>query len=213
MKGLILVLALSLFACAEEEPASGTDTSGGTDSTQGTDTSVADSTSGTDTTTTTDTAPADTGPPTACTSNGDCKATEYCDFTADFCGATGFMGGDGECAPRPEVCDAGGTGACACDGATPLNDCEAASAGQDISRFGGCTNGTNTFDCGGLETCSSSQFCAISMNDTPGPEYFAGCNDLPTGCASAPSCDCLPANEFDTCNDSTGYIVVVYPGG
>lgn len=153
------------------------------------------------------------GCPGECSREVGCAEGEYCDFTDGLCGAVGFSDGKGQCKPLPYDCDAGGVGACACDGSTPLNDCEAAARGQDITRFGGCALEAGGFGCGDI-TCSAGEYCAIQMNDTPGPVFFASCVALPEACdQTAPACGCLDLGDFATCNDSTGQVVVVYPGG
>lgn len=154
------------------------------------------------------------GCPGECRIDLDCPSDQFCDYTDGICGAQGFSDGKGQCMPKPTTCDAGGTGVCACNGSTPTNDCEANASGQDISRFGGCDLEAGGFDCGGILSCELNTYCAISMNDTPGPEYFASCAPIPAECDTPiPTCACMPAETFATCNDSTGHIVVVYPGG
>jgi hypothetical protein len=153
----------------------------------------------------------------ACSSECDrdtpCAENQYCDYADGLCGAQGFSPGKGQCTDKPYTCDAVLDEVCRCDGSRASNQCEAAAQGHDVTRFGGCqVPRSGTFSCGDMLTCDESEYCSISLNDAPPPAFYASCLPLPEGCAS-PSCACLPPDDFSTCNDSTGYIVVVHPGG
>ena len=155
-------------------------------------------------------------PGAPCTSSADCSDTEYCDFGGlDNIADCGVWGQEGSCTARPEACDAGGIGACGCEGAVALNACELQAQGEDWLEFGGCELGEpGTFRCG-LEECDgATQMCTISYNDVAGPNeplYFANCAPLPEGCAQG-DCSC-GEDGFSTCFDGGGFTVRLYPGG
>ena len=152
----------------------------------------------------------------ACTCQGseECGPAAFCDFGGDDCGA---WGQGGICAAKPEICVAGGPGACGCDGSWATNDCELQASGADLMKFGGCQSADPValFACGDTECQIEGEFCMISMNDIAGddqPEFYGSCGDLPEGCASG-DCSCMGEDPWQTCFDGTGYTMMFYPGG
>jgi hypothetical protein len=116
---------------------------------------------------------------------GTCASDEYCDFSADTCGADD---GGGVCKPRPQGCSDIYQPACGCDGHVYGNICEANTAGADVGAVG-CTPPKGTFGCG-AEFCGlGTEFCLTDPE--PPPNDSATCKPLPAACGSSPSCACL----------------------
>jgi hypothetical protein len=67
----------------------------------------------------------------ACSSNTDCKGTEYC--RVERCGDQ-----VGACKSRPDDCDDLFEPVCGCDGQTHGNECSAASSGLSVHHVGEC---------------------------------------------------------------------------
>lgn len=65
-----------------------------------------------------------------------CAAGEFCDFTPD--NACGGFDATGACAPIPTTCDGDCPGVCGCDGQFYCNECDAHSAGIDITPDQSC---------------------------------------------------------------------------
>ena len=68
----------------------------------------------------------------ACSGNGDCAASEWCQA------ADGACGSDGTCVPRPDACSPLAAPVCGCDGLTYSNACSAGLAGVSVDFFGPC---------------------------------------------------------------------------
>ncbi len=158
------------------------------------------------------------GPCLECDDNVSCDDNQYCAQRDGVCGRSGFS--RGVCVSRPEACDADAPGSCGCDGQVYTNSCAAASQGVDAVRFSGCAlEDSQTYTCGNQGVCGRDQACNISFNDVIGenePEFFENCSDLPDGCdPDAPTCDCYEGilDDFTTCYDFTGQILIFYPGG
>ncbi len=152
-----------------------------------------------------------------CDDNDACEGNELCLGVGNLCGEGMF--GRSICVPQPESCDVATPGeVCGCDGATYDNTCEARRAGVAVSGFGGCTDeADSTFACLDL-TCDSGQVCNIAANDVAGPDqpdFYVSCADAPAQCDGAQSCDaCYPdLDDFTTCIDGTGEMIIYYPGG
>ncbi|HEV8579622.1 MAG TPA: Kazal-type serine protease inhibitor family protein [Thermoanaerobaculia bacterium] len=67
-----------------------------------------------------------------CTTNADCKSTEFCEFKAGTCAAPGT------CLVKPEVCTEIFKPVCGCDNKTYGNDCQRQSAGVSLKSEGEC---------------------------------------------------------------------------
>lgn len=150
----------------------------------------------------------------ACETSEECGEGAFCDFSGDDCGV---WGQPGKCVAKPEMCIAGGVGACGCDGSWATNGCELQAGGADLMKFGGCQGADPValFACGDTECQIEDEFCMISMNDVAGPdqpEYYSSCGDLPDGCASG-DCSCMGADPWQSCFDGTGTTMMFYPGG
>lgn len=101
-------------------------------------------------------------PSTACESNDDCDATEFCAYEAsDECG----VAGSGECAPRPEACIAIYDPVCGCDGETYGSACSAANQGMSVASDGECP--VEPAFCGGIAgiQCPDGQTCIDNPDD------------------------------------------------
>jgi hypothetical protein len=68
---------------------------------------------------------------TPCTSNSDCRSTQYC--AGSGCGTRGT------CQDRPTLCLDVYRPVCGCDGRTHSNDCYAAAAGVRVASNGPCS--------------------------------------------------------------------------
>ncbi|MBW2522953.1 MAG: hypothetical protein JRI23_02195 [Deltaproteobacteria bacterium] len=66
-----------------------------------------------------------------------CADSEFCEYIVGDCGADGRSG---ICQPRPVGCDDDCPRVCGCDGETYCNECEANSAGVDVSTDGSCSS-------------------------------------------------------------------------
>ncbi|MGB0591057.1 MAG: prolyl oligopeptidase family serine peptidase [Myxococcota bacterium] len=155
-------------------------------------------------------------PEVPCATNADCGDGQHCDFDDDACG---WLGGDGICVDTPENnCDEGGPGACGCGpGALATNGCEIEASGADISSLGGCSpNDDEEVICGDTVCNRMTEYCMITMNDVVGddqPAWFASCASAACVEPGPPSCACVPEGEQGWCHDTTGYPMVINPGG
>ncbi|MBR57523.1 MAG: hypothetical protein CMH54_05615 [Myxococcales bacterium] len=154
--------------------------------------------------------------PEGCTSSAQCGAEEVCDFEYDNCG---MWGQTGTCIPRPQICPAGGVGACGCDGTPALNSCELQGQGTDALQFGGChLQGSDLVRCGEIDCDPTTHYCSIAINDIAGPdqpEYYNTCNPIPESCAGSEpvDCGCMEIGEMVECYDKAKIVIMVYPGG
>jgi hypothetical protein len=149
----------------------------------------------------------------SCAGDGDCAADQFCNFFSGDCGAFTTTG---TCTAKPSCPDPGGVGACGCDGQSYVSTCSANAAGTDFLKYGGCSVGSETtYRCGNQSCDPTTSYCEISINDVPGPQYFASCEALPAGCAAGQpaTCDCLDVAAYAWCTDATQYSVVIIPGG
>ncbi|MGF1466791.1 MAG: hypothetical protein ACFCGT_11725 [Sandaracinaceae bacterium] len=81
-----------------------------------------------------DAGPFDAGlPPGGCLSDGDCLASEFCNYPIGTCG------GVGTCTVVPGACPLVFDPQCGCDGMTYGNACEAAARRQSIRMAGACS--------------------------------------------------------------------------
>lgn len=151
----------------------------------------------------------------ACRSQDDCLETQFCDFPDGLCGARQA----GVCTARPEICPAGGIGACGCDGTFRLNECELSGSGSDDFRFGGCSrDDPSVFECGDMSCNIETDLCEITPNDAVGegePEYYFACSPLPADCPQG-DCSCVPILELataPTCFDGIGKTILFGFGG
>ena len=159
-------------------------------------------------------------PPQTCSLTESCADGELCVYNEGLCGAVGFSDGLGRCEVKSEVCGTIEETICGCDGQPYSNACTARSVGVDVSRFGGCSLGSDSssFTCG-TQSCTTQTYCAISMNDVIGPdqvEYTANCAELPDLCQDGESVSCTSCFEpdlFMTCMEVGEQMIVVYPGG
>jgi hypothetical protein len=122
----------------------------------------------------------------------------------------------GQCQATPEACDAGGSGACGCDGQYYLNECEANAQRVGVNALGGCEPTQDTFQCGSVACASASQFCSVQYNDVLGPDeplLTANCVDLPQACNGVASCECLNVEAPNRCEVIQGHYFAVYVGG
>lgn len=156
-------------------------------------------------------------PPSACTTNAECDEGHYCDFSDGMCG---WLGGAGTCVSIPnEGCpDPGGVGACGCaPGASGLNPCEVVHDGVDVSSLGGCSPfDTEEVICGNTTCDRMSEYCIIAMNPEGGdaePPWTASCGTAACEAPGPPGCGCVPEPDSAHCHDTTGYPMVVTPGG
>lgn len=145
-----------------------------------------------------------------------CAANEYCDYSKDTCGA---VDGQGICKPRPQACPDFYSPTCACDGKVYGNDCDAASAGFDVSNLGNCTPPEkNQFGCGHGFCDSVTEYCYKTTSDVGElPDSF-NCAPLPAACAGVPpSCACIGdpcgAPISGVCTPAGNGFMVTCPGG
>jgi hypothetical protein len=110
--------------------------------------------------------------PSACFTNRDCAADEFCQRTGgNLCDPLNVTG---QCAPRPEACPENCPGVCGCDGLTYCNACLANAAGVNVAEDGTCEAAAT---CNGA-TCAPGQFCALSSTCRD----EGGCEARPTSC-------------------------------
>lgn len=145
-----------------------------------------------------------------------CAANEYCDYPDDICGA---VDGQGVCKPRPQGCPENYFPTCACDGMVYGNECDAASAGSDISNLGGCMPPmANQFGCGHFFCDSATEYCVKTNSDVANTPDSYSCAPLPAACAGMPpSCMCIGdpcgAPIAGTCAAAGSGFMVTCPGG
>jgi poly(3-hydroxybutyrate) depolymerase len=155
-------------------------------------------------------------PEVPCATNADCDEGAHCDFDDDACG---WLGGTGVCVDTAENnCPEGGPGACGCAaGAVATNGCEIEAGGADLSSLGGCSpNDDDTVTCGDTVCDRMTEYCMITMNDVAGddqPAWFASCGTAACIEPGPPGCTCVPEGEQAWCHDTTGYPMVINPGG
>jgi len=134
---------------------------------------------------------ADCTPPTAVCggfAGAVCASDEYCDFPDDHCGSADSTG---VCVKRPQGCPKNYQPTCGCDGAIHGNSCETASAGTDVSSFGGCKPPPDMFGCGPFFCTIGAEYCEDSYSDIGNEPPTFTCKPLPSSCAGAPDCACL----------------------
>ncbi|WP_437945381.1 hypothetical protein WME98_31180 [Sorangium sp. So ce296] len=133
-----------------------------------------------------------------------CTPDQVCVYPPGDCGEGGIVPGNyGVCQPRPASCDtATPREVCACDGRVYENACEAARAGVSIGSGEECGGAAppGTIACGSYFCDAASEYCQ-SVED-PHDELFKmptrrTCEEIPTACMAAPSCDCLAAAAAD----------------
>lgn len=115
-----------------------------------------------------------------------CGADEWCNSPVNRCADDP----DGQCRPRPVVCDDILMPVCGCDGEVYANACEAQAAGVDVAEAVDCAPPDGMFQCGFIFCDPKAQYCVQSGSDLSGfPDEYA-CEPLPGGC-DPPSCACL----------------------
>ena len=70
-----------------------------------------------------------------CTSDNNCKSSEYCKKSTGTCGGNGT----GKCTVKPQMCAYNYSPVCGCDDWTYGNACEAESAGENVDFKGECS--------------------------------------------------------------------------
>lgn len=142
-----------------------------------------------------------------------CADGFYCDFAENDCGGADSLG---TCMPRPAGCPDPARWVCGCDTFVYDGECEAASAGTDVSLLGGCTPPLDTFVCGYRFCEANTQYCRLQVSDVFGYPDEYECVDIPMACGANPDCACL-ANE--NCGDmcevrpADGSLLLTCPGG
>jgi poly(3-hydroxybutyrate) depolymerase len=155
-------------------------------------------------------------PEVSCSANTDCGEAQHCDFDDQACG---WLAGTGVCVDTPENnCPEGGPGACGCaPGAVATNDCEIEAGGADFSSLGGCSpNDDEEVLCGDTVCNRMTEYCIITMNDVMGddqPPWFASCGDIACPGDGLSGCACMSGANQANCHDTTGYPMVINPGG
>ena len=121
---------------------------------------------------------------TACKSNADCSATQYC--------ATGLCeGGVGVCTERPTMCEDNQAFVCGCDQQTYVNECEADMAGVRLATTGPCVCGDNG-DCVQGQFCQKTDSCLNPGFCVPIPQT---CDPMDTQAV----CGCDGVNYGNAC--------------
>lgn len=126
--------------------------------------------------------------PTACRSNDDCDAGEYCEKPCD-------PGLWGTCLPIPTVCPPSQEApVCGCDRFTYFDDCLRRRKGAQLAMLGDCPTGF-ALGCGTLvPPCPESAYCAKLFVSIPCPP------DAPGKCWIMPSTCGAPAGGGDRWN-------------
>ena len=142
-----------------------------------------------------------------------CAPGYACDYAGNNCGVDDSLGA---CIPRPAGCPGPAQWVCGCDGNVYDGECEANSAGVDVSLLGGCTAPLDTFPCGFRFCAANTQYCRLQISDVAGfPDEYE-CIDVPAACGATPDCACL-SNE--SCGDmcevrpGDGSLLLTCPGG
>ena len=124
-----------------------------------------------------------------------CEPTEFCDYTANTCGAGD---GAGSCKTRPTVCPLGetpqiaGQAYCGCDGKVYTGECDANRAGTDINANGSCAVEPGRFACGFLQCQLIDQYCVHNPQAATADQEYS-CVALPQACNANATCGCLSA--------------------
>lgn len=143
------------------------------------------------------------GPSVTC-GQARCPTTEYCDYTANHCGAV--VGEAASCLDRPAACplNAGAAivaddPACGCDGRLYSNSCFAAIDGVDLDASGHCDLAAGAFRCGYTQCRLANQYCVHEQE--PGGDDVYRCQPLPSTCTG---CACLADQPCgDACSGDT----------
>ena len=137
-----------------------------------------------------------------CSTNADCEPGQFCARPRGTCA------GDGECAPRPQVCIQVFDPVCGCDGRTYGNACTAGAAGVVVASAGECPPPEQP--CTSAADCGPAAFC-----ERPVGSCAAGgtCRALPDVCGeTAPVCGC-DARTYDNACQAAGAGVAVAAAG
>lgn len=146
-------------------------------------------------------------PPMSCESSDDCFESEVCDFPFDSCGRR--VEDTGQCRRRPSSANCNVVqreAACGCDGQTYASSCDAAAAGVDTDRDGGCPAPPGAFTCGPRFCDRFEQIC-VETTFGPSSTDFR-CEDFPPQCRSNRTCNCIDPGGFQDCRETDGGFTV-----
>jgi hypothetical protein len=137
----------------------------------------------------------------------DCGDGLWCDWGVNSCGGESDQG---------TGCDAVYQPVCGCDGNVYGNECEAHSAGVDVSQLNECTPPKGAFPCGQTFCDLATDYCQVAGSDIGGEPNGYGCVPLPAACGDTPACDCLaaePCFDFGCGTSPEGGLSITCPGG
>lgn len=117
-----------------------------------------------------------------------CAEGEFCKASGNKCG------GEGTCAPIPEICTLIDEPVCGCDDKTYGNECDAHGHGVSVAKSGTCEAEPGS-DCGGIAGlgCDEGEFCNYPVEASCGATDQTGvCTKLPDACdlIYSPVCGC-----------------------
>ena len=130
---------------------------------------------------------------------GDCISGDCCPPGYYCAKALGDCGGQGVCAPIPEMCTRELNRVCGCDGVTYSNPCMAAAAGVNIDHMGACEDDPPpVLGCTSNDDCDAESYCSTEQGEC---DAVGECLRRPEICIALfdPVCGCDGQTYSNSC--------------